>query len=145
MSSFWGSSSKKPSFNNFFIKWLPFHFLFKVPVYLGGAHEGNLNLNTCIKFEPCQDCTTFYSLYCEHEETDNRLLYYINHAINEDHHERVIVASPDTDMFVCLVHHITPFQSMDLLRIKRYDMLLSMALLSLFRKNYQMFYQLFIV
>ena len=34
-------------------------------------------------------------------------------------HERVIVASPDTDMFVCLVHHSTPFQSMDLLRIKR--------------------------
>ena len=105
MSSFWGSSSNKTKFQQFFIKWLPLHSLFKVPVYLGGAHEGNLN--TCIKFEPCQDSTTVESLYCEHEEADDRLHYHINHAIKEDHHDRVIVASPDTDVFVCLLS--TPF------------------------------------
>ena len=115
MSSFWGSSSNKTKFQQFFIKWLPLHYLFKVPVYLGGAHEEHLN--TCIKFEPCQDSTTVESLYWEHEEADGRLLYHINHAIKEDHHDRVIVASPDTDVFVCLFS--TPFQSMDLLRIKR--------------------------
>ena len=103
MSSFWGSSSNKTKFQQFFIKWLPLHSLFKVPVYLGGAHEGNLN--TCIKFEPCQDSTTVELLYCEHEEADDRLVYHINHAIKEDHHDREIVASSDTEVFVCLVHH----------------------------------------
>ena len=52
MSLFWGSSSNKTKFQQFYIKRLPLHSLFKVPVYLGGAHEGHLN--TCIKFEPCQ-------------------------------------------------------------------------------------------
>ena len=64
MSSFWGSS--------FFIKWLPLHSLFKVPVYLERAHEGHLN--TRINFEPYEDSTTVESLYCEHEEADDRLL-----------------------------------------------------------------------
>ena len=64
MSSFWGSSSNKTKFQQFFIKWLPLHSLFKVPIYLRGAHEGNLN--TCIKCEPCQDSATVESLYCEH-------------------------------------------------------------------------------
>ena len=101
MSSFWGSFSNKTKFQQLFIKWLPY----SVPVYLRGAHEGNLN--TCIKFEPCQDSTTVESLYCEHEEAEGGLLYHINHAIKEDHHDRVIVASPDTDVFVCLLS--TPF------------------------------------
>ena len=103
MNSFWGSSSNKTKFQEFFIKWLTLQSLFKEPVYLGGTHEGHLN--TCIKFEPCQDSTTVESLYCEHEEADERLLYHINHAIKKDDHNRVIVASPDTDVFVCLVHH----------------------------------------
>ena len=103
MSSFWGSSSKKTKFQQVFIRWLPLHSLIKVSVYLGGAHKANLN--TCIKFEPSQDSATVESLYSEHEEADDRLLYHINHAIKEDHHNRVIVAPPDTDVFVCLVHH----------------------------------------
>ena len=51
MSSFWGSSSNKTKFQQYFLKRLPLHSLFKVSVYLGEAHEGNLN--TYIKFEPC--------------------------------------------------------------------------------------------
>ena len=42
-SSFWGSFSNKTKFQQFFIIWLPLHFLLKVPIHLGGAHEGNLN------------------------------------------------------------------------------------------------------
>ena len=101
MSSFWGCSSNKTKFQQFFIKWIPLHSLFKVPVYLGWTHEGNI----WIKFEPCQDSTSVESLYCEHEEADNRFLYHTNHAIKEYDHDRVIVASPDTDVFICLVHH----------------------------------------
>ena len=32
MSSFWGCSPNKTKFQQFFIKWLPLHSLFKVPV-----------------------------------------------------------------------------------------------------------------
>ena len=103
MSSFRDSPSNKGKFQQSLIKWLSLHSLLKVPVYLGGAHE--VNLNICRKFEPCQDSTTIESLYCEHEEADYRFLYHINHAIKEDHHGRVMVASPDTDVLVCLVHH----------------------------------------
>jgi len=56
--------------------------------------------------EPYQDSTTpIESLNCEHEEADDRLLYHINHTIKVENYDRVLVASTDTDVFVCLVHH----------------------------------------
>ena len=104
MSSFWGSSTNKVKLQQFFIKWLPLHSKFKMTVYLGGSHLENVYI--CTKFEPYQETTTpIQSLYCEHEEADDRLLYHINHAIKVESYDRVIVASPDTDVFVCLVYH----------------------------------------
>lgn len=77
-----------------------------MPIYLGGPHRKNLNI--CLIFEPFQESTTVTdTLCCEHEGADKRHFYHINHAIEVEKYDRVTVASPDTDVFLCLVHHFS--------------------------------------
>ena len=43
-------------------------------------------------------------LKCDHEEADD-LTFHINHAVIIDQFQKVIVASADTDVFICLMYH----------------------------------------
>ena len=45
------------------------------------------------------------SLKCDHEEADDRIMFHINQSVKEDRFEKIIIASPDTDVFVCSVKH----------------------------------------
>ena len=49
---------------------------------------------------------------CGHEEADNRILFHINHAIKDENYKRIIVASPDTDVFVSCLFHLTRWMYM---------------------------------
>ena len=44
-------------------------------------------------------------LECTHEEADDRIFFHANHAIKVGRYSSVVIASPDTDIFVAATHH----------------------------------------
>ena len=46
-------------------------------------------------------------LKCFHEEADDCMLIHVNHAVRVINFQKAIVASPETDVFVNLVYHLT--------------------------------------
>ena len=44
-------------------------------------------------------------LQCSHEETDDRVMFHLNHAVKVAKYHNVAAASPDTDVFVWAMHH----------------------------------------
>ena len=44
---------------------------------------------------------------CGHKEADNRILFHVNHAIKDENYTKITVASPDTDVFVSCLFHLT--------------------------------------
>ena len=51
-----------------------------------------------------QECP---SLKCYHEEADDRILFHTNYIINAEHFQKVIIASPDTDVYINTIYHFT--------------------------------------
>ena len=72
------------------------------PVYLGGSHL--TDLTACMKLVQGNEGYERL-LKCDHEEADDRIMFHVNHAVTVDKFRRVIVASADTDVFICLVYH----------------------------------------
>ena len=59
---------------------------------------------SCIKVsEGCSQDTCL--LKWNHEESDDSIMYHINHAVCVNKFLRVIVASADADVFICLMYH----------------------------------------
>ena len=54
------------------------------------------------------------SLKCFHEEADDHMMIHVNHAVRINNFRKVIVASPDTDVFANLVYHFTRWIYADL-------------------------------
>ena len=94
-----------------FIEWMKETYHGSKQIFLGGANKENIT--TCYKIEN-SITTTEARLTCTHEEADDRLMYHITHAVRVACFRRVIVASPDTDVFTNLVHHFTRWQFSDL-------------------------------
>ena len=61
-------------------------------IYLGGGHSHDKY--SCIKV---QDGSSICipSLYCYHEEAEDRILYHINHSVEEDNIKQCIVEPND--------------------------------------------------
>lgn len=106
---FWASSKNKERLQEFFIKWL-IHKVTQgtenvsISIYLGGSHEDDLFKCMRISSQTVADVPT---LHCQHNEADDRMLLHINHAICTESFKRVVVASPDTDVLVCLLYHFS--------------------------------------
>ena len=94
-----------------FIEWMKETYHGSKQIFLGGANKENIT--TCYKIEN-SITTTEARLTCTHEEADDRLMYHITHAVRVACFRRVIVVSPDTDVFTNLVHHFTRWQFSDL-------------------------------
>lgn len=105
MDRFWGSSENKMKFQQAFAKWLSSEYQSGVdfPVFLGGAHAENVT--SCIKICPNGELEEIDSLRNDHEEADDRLLYHVNQIVRDAHYDKVIIASGDTDVFVCSMYH----------------------------------------
>jgi len=109
--SFWGSSSNKMQLQQSFINWMQTTYKDQKPVYLGGAIKEDIT--SCCRLQ--NSFTAIQnSLKCMHEEADDRMMFHIHHAIQIGSFKKIIVASPDTDVFVNLVHHFTKWQFSDL-------------------------------
>ena len=48
--------------------------------------------------------TELHGLYSSQEETDTRVILYLNHAASQGH-QSAVVRTPDTDIFFILLHH----------------------------------------
>ncbi len=107
MDSFWASPDNKVRLQQFFIKWLTEIILHNQDckaVYLGGSHVTDLTV--CMKLVDGKEHSERL-LKCDHEEADDRIMFHVNHAVVVDKFQRVVVASSDTDIFICLVFHAT--------------------------------------
>ena len=60
------------------------------------------DLTTCLKLHN-GIVQSLRLLKCNHEEADDRIMHHVNHAVAIDNFTRMIVASADTDVFVCLM------------------------------------------
>ena len=45
------------------------------------------------------------SLKNDHEEADDRIFYHLNHSMKDDGFQKVVIASADTDVFICAIYH----------------------------------------
>ena len=103
MDRFWASSQNKMRFQQSFIKWVRLNCISEVPTYLGGA--GEENFTACIKVCSSIPSDDISSLRNTHEEADDRMMFHIHQAVSRENFERVIIASGDTDVFVCSIYH----------------------------------------
>ena len=103
MDRFWSSSENKMKFQQSFIKWACCNCVSEVPIYLGGAGEGNVT--ACIKVCLNDLSDDVASLRNMHEEADDRMMFHIHQSVTTENFESVIIASGDADVFVCLIYH----------------------------------------
>ncbi|XP_057301782.1 uncharacterized protein LOC130636171 isoform X2 [Hydractinia symbiolongicarpus] len=102
MDRFWSSSENKMGLQQMFINWMIECCRSEIPVFLGGANTDDIT--SCLKL--CNgERSVVPSLSNDHEEADDRIMYHVSQSISEERFEKVIVASPDTDVFVCSVYH----------------------------------------
>ena len=110
---FWASSANKMKFQQAFIKWMSFECKVDVPWFLGGAHAENVT--ACMKI--CSDDELIEevdALRNDHEEADDRMLFHLNQAITDERFERAVIASGDTDVFICVMYHYNRWVYCDL-------------------------------
>ena len=104
MDKFWDSASNKMQLEQIFIEWIMTSYKGSIPWFLEGAHKGDITScvmisNGEVSFQPI--------LRCDHEEADDRILFHANHAIKVNDFKKIIIASPDTDVFVNVIHHFS--------------------------------------
>ena len=51
--------------------------------------------------------TQDHLLKCDHEEADDRIMLNVNHAVKVDKFSKVVIASSNTDVFVCALYHFS--------------------------------------
>ena len=96
-----------------FICWFFKMYSGEVPVYLGEANSEDIT--SCLKV--CDNSITLQRLLkCDHEEADDRM-FHINHAVRVKQFQKIVVASPDTDIFVNLIYHFNRWVYADLLQL----------------------------
>ena len=101
---FWASSTNKTKLQKTFIQWIINNFNLSTPVYLGGSHEEDLTMCLHLQNGNTYDVPV---LKCDDEEADDRIMLHINHAVTVERFSRVIVASGNTDVFICLLYHLS--------------------------------------
>ena len=101
---FWTVNENKMKFQQFFIYWLRNTYYERIPLYLGGSHRGEIN--SCFKLSD-GIFTEDRLLKCDHEEAYDRIMFHVNHAVKVDKFSKVVIASSDTDVFVCALYHFS--------------------------------------
>ena len=103
MDRFWSSSENKMKFQQSFIKWACCNCVSEVPIYLGGA--GEENVTACIKVclnDPSDDVASQRNT---HEEANDCMMFHVHQSVTTKSFESVIIASDNTDVFVCWIYH----------------------------------------
>ena len=101
--SFWASESSKEALQMHYIKWVSAKYTREKAIYLGGSLTGDIF--GCVKIVS-GNLSDVPNLRCDHEEADDRLMLHIYDAVRSGY-EKVIIASPGTDIFVTALYHYT--------------------------------------
>ena len=55
---------------------------------------------------------------CSHEEADDCIMFYVNHAVKIGNFRGIAIASPETDVLVAAIHHYNKFTYFDLKEVR---------------------------
>ena len=80
-------------------------------LFFGGSHKENNAM--CVSFVNGLVSVEML-LECTHEEADGRIFFHANHAIKIGNYGSVVMASPDTDIFLSTLHHFCKLKCFDL-------------------------------
>ena len=111
MNRFWSLTTTKARLQQFFINWACENYRDHRPVYLGGSHENDLS--ACLRVVH-RSGNYIRLLKCDDEEADDRIMLHANHAVLVDQFGKIIKASADTDVFICLMYHFCRWNEFDL-------------------------------
>ena len=103
---FWAVSENKMKFQQFFIDWLTKNYYRGISLYLGGSHHREIREISCFKLSN-GILTQDHFLKWDHEEVDDQIMFHINHAVKVDKFSKVVIASFDTDVFVCALYYFS--------------------------------------
>ena len=97
-------SDNKVSFQQIFIKWMNVSQIDHTCVFLGGSHsEDETTCNGIVNGSSYVE----QLLQCSHEEADDRKMFLLNHVVKISTFCCIVIASPDTDISVCALHHFS--------------------------------------
>ena len=111
---FWFVSKNKTALQQLFTNWVLNKVKseqFDKPFFLGGSHKENHAM--CFSFVNGL-VSVERLLKCTHEEADDRIFFHANHAIKIRNYGSVVIASPDTDIFVSALHRFCKLKYFDL-------------------------------
>ena len=98
LDKFWASSVSKTAFQAFYVEWLTSNYHGNKPLHLG-IHTWRVSAGHVHHF-PLLDCT--------HEEADDRIMFHIQVILSDRASSTsVTVFSADTDVFICLLYHLS--------------------------------------
>ena len=86
------------------IIWACCNCVSEVPIYLDGA--GEENVTACIKVclnDPSDDVDSLRNTH----EADDHMMFHVHPSVTTENFESVIIASGDTDVFVCSIYHFS--------------------------------------
>ena len=109
---FWSVSKNKTALQQLFIKWV----LNKVKNEQFDKPLGDLNKESdgmCVSFVNGL-VSVERLLECTPEEADDRFFFHANHAIKVGNYGSVVIASPDTYIFVFALHHFCKLKYFDM-------------------------------
>jgi hypothetical protein len=100
LGNFWASSISKTAFQAFYVDWLKTNYQGTKTLYLGISPEAWILSDGC--------ALPFPQLKCTHEEADDRMTFHVQHVLSQQRGATSLtLLSGDTDVFVCLLYHIT--------------------------------------
>ena len=100
MDRFWASCENKVLFQQFFVKWITENYTDDKPLLIGGSDASDETI--CLRTKN-GNVLEIRLLKCDHEDSDDRIMFHVNFAVPVENFRRIIVALADTDLFLCLM------------------------------------------
>ena len=107
-------SKKKTALQQLFTKWVLNKVKseqFDKPLFLGDFHKESDGI--CVSFVNWL-VSVERLLECTHKEADDRFFFHANYAIKIENYGSVVIASPDSYVFVFALHHFYKLKYFDL-------------------------------
>ena len=106
---FWASESNKEALQMHYIQWTLTNYYEEKLICLGRSQNGNIFGGMKVERGNISDVP---NLRCEHE-ADDRIMLHIDDAVRAGY-EKIIIAFPDTDVFVTALYHYTKWMYVNL-------------------------------
>ena len=92
------------SFQQFFIEWVGTNCCHDETLCLGGSHREDENMCLLVS-NAKKESQKELLLGCTHEKADDRIMFHLSHGEKVGKFKCTVIASTDTDYFVCSIHN----------------------------------------